>query len=95
MPSYFDAAPQATPESERELPIEMVAKELGAPWWTTIKASATTQAFDGPGWLLAGVMAGNRLEPGTPITKSKLLELGDEASKHTLGYSAHPKKKEG
>ena len=80
-------------ESERELPIEMVARALGAPYWTSIPASATGMGFEGPGWLLAGVMAGNKLGAEHPISKSKLLELGEEAASHSIGHSAHPKKK--
>lgn len=91
--SLASSAPKKEEETERELPIEMVAKSLGDPYWTSIPASATGAAYEGPGWLLAGVMAGNRLGAEAPITKSKLTKLGEEAAGHTMGHSAHPKKK--
>lgn len=85
-----EQAPKVHEAAEQPLPIEHAARALGGAFWTSIPASATAQAFEGPGWLLAAVVAGNKLESTTSITKSKLQELGKEASSHAFGHSAHP-----
>lgn len=96
---------QALPQAEREVPIlelgRELGKELGSAWWTrteldgaTVDGKATrVVAFDGPGWLLAGVMAGNKLDAGHTITKSKLLALGEEAANIQIGVHTHSPRK--
>jgi len=92
---------QAEAKPEREAPILELAKELGPPWWVHTEIDGATVngqptravAYDGPGWLLAGVMAGNKLDPGHVLTKSKLLELGEEAANIPIGVHTHSPRK--
>ena len=84
-----EASPRSSATPAPRLPLFEVARRLGDPWWSRVEGQGfhgkPVVLQDGPGWLLAAVMAGARLDEHALTTEAELRGLGEEAKAVSIG----------